>query len=64
MYFCHMRIDIITLHPELLEGPFSTSILKRAIDKKIVHILLTKRPEELSIENFTEITKMIESKIN
>jgi len=38
MYFCHMRIDIITLHPELLEGPFSTSILKRAIDKKIVHI--------------------------
>ena len=38
MYFCHMRIDIITLHPELLEGPFSSSILKRAIDKKIVHI--------------------------
>jgi 16S rRNA (adenine1518-N6/adenine1519-N6)-dimethyltransferase len=33
-------------------------------DKKIDHILLTKRPEELSIENFTEITKMIESKIN
>ena len=33
-------------------------------DKKIDHVLLTKRPEELSIENFTEITKMIESKIN
>ncbi|MCH1612654.1 MAG: 16S rRNA (adenine(1518)-N(6)/adenine(1519)-N(6))-dimethyltransferase, partial [Flavobacteriales bacterium] len=33
-------------------------------DKKIDHILLTKRPEELSIENFIEITKMIESKIN
>jgi len=33
-------------------------------DRKIDHILLTKRPEELSIENFTEITKMIESKIN
>ena len=33
-------------------------------DKKIDHVLLTKRPEELSIENFIEITKMIESKIN
>jgi 16S rRNA (adenine1518-N6/adenine1519-N6)-dimethyltransferase len=33
-------------------------------NKKIDHILLTKRPEELSIENFIEITKMIESKIN
>jgi len=33
-------------------------------DKKIDHVLLTKIPEELSIENFTEITKMIESKIN
>ena len=33
-------------------------------DKKIDNVLLTKRPEELSIENFTEITKMIESKIN
>jgi len=33
-------------------------------DKKIDHILLTKRPEELSIENFIEITKIIESKIN
>ena len=35
-----MRIDIITLHPELLEGPFSASIMKRAIDKKIVQIFL------------------------
>ena len=33
-------------------------------DIKIDHVLLTKRPEELSIENFIEITKMIESKIN
>ena len=33
-------------------------------DKKINHVLLSKRPEELSIENFIEITKMIESKIN
>lgn len=27
-----MRIDILTILPELLEGPFSTSILKRAQD--------------------------------
>jgi 16S rRNA (adenine1518-N6/adenine1519-N6)-dimethyltransferase len=33
-------------------------------DKRINHVLLTKRPEELSIENFIEITKIIESKIN
>ncbi len=31
-----MRIDIITALPSLLESPFSDSILKRAIDKKIV----------------------------
>lgn len=30
-----MRIDIITCLPRLLEGPFSDSILKRAIDKGI-----------------------------
>lgn len=40
------------------------SLKSLLLDKKIDHILLTKRPEELSIENFTEITKMIESKIN
>ncbi len=39
MYFCPMRIDIITLHPELLESPFSVSILKRAIDKKLVNVV-------------------------
>lgn len=33
-----MRIDIITIFPELLETIFSTSILKRAQTKKIVEI--------------------------
>jgi tRNA (guanine37-N1)-methyltransferase len=33
-----MRIDILTLLPELLEGPFNHSILKRAIDNKIAEI--------------------------
>ena len=35
-----MRIDILTILPELLNGPFSASILKRAQDKGIVEIHL------------------------
>ena len=35
-----MRIDIITILPQLLESPFQHSILKRAIDKEIVEINL------------------------
>ncbi|MBN8703565.1 MAG: tRNA (guanosine(37)-N1)-methyltransferase TrmD [Bacteroidetes bacterium] len=35
-----MRIDIITVLPQLLESPFQHSILKRAIDKKLVEINL------------------------
>ncbi len=33
-----MRIDIITLHPALLESPFQHSIVKRAIEKKLAEI--------------------------
>ena len=33
-----MRIDIISVLPELLESPFNASILKRAIDKQIIEI--------------------------
>jgi tRNA (guanine37-N1)-methyltransferase len=33
-----MRIDIITVLPELLRSPFEASILKRAIDKGIVEV--------------------------
>ena len=33
-----MRIDILTVLPELLESPFSHSILKRAVDNNIVEI--------------------------
>jgi tRNA (guanine37-N1)-methyltransferase len=35
-----MRIDIITVLPQLLESPFSHSILKRAIDKGLVEVNL------------------------
>lgn len=35
-----MRIDIITLHPELLASPFSHSIMKRAVDKGLLEVNL------------------------
>jgi len=35
-----MRIDIITILPRLLEGPFNDSILKRAQDKGLVEIVV------------------------
>lgn len=33
-----MRIDIISVLPELMESPFRTSILKRAVDKGLVGV--------------------------
>lgn len=33
-----MQIDIITVVPGLLEGPFAHSIMKRAADKNILHV--------------------------
>ena len=38
LYFCSMRIDILTALPSLLESPFSDSILKRAQDKGLVEV--------------------------
>lgn len=35
-----MRIDIITVLPEMLESPFNHSIIKRARDRKLVDIVL------------------------
>lgn len=35
-----MRIDILTIHPELLKSPFDHSILQRAKDKGLVQIEL------------------------
>ena len=32
------KIEIISATPELLESPFSGSIMKRAVEKKIVEI--------------------------
>jgi len=33
-----MRIDILTLFPEMFEGPLSESIMKRAVEKGLVEI--------------------------
>ncbi len=35
-----MRIDILTILPELLESPFSHSIIKRATDNKLIDIII------------------------
>lgn len=37
---CSMRIDILTLFPGMFAGPFSDSIIKRAIDHALVNIQL------------------------
>ena len=33
-----MKIDILTLFPEMFRGPFDESIIKRAQEKKLVEI--------------------------
>ena len=38
MYLCGMRIDIISVLPELLESPFGHSIMKRAQDKGLLEV--------------------------
>ena len=43
-----MRIDIITVLPELLESPFNHSIIKRAREKRLVDINI------LNLRDFTK----------
>ena len=35
-----MRIDILTLFPQMFEGPFKTGIFERAISKKLVRVFI------------------------
>ena len=35
-----MQIDILTLFPEMFQGPFSTGIFRRAVDHKLVNVSL------------------------
>ena len=39
-YLCFMRIDVITVLPELLESPLSHSIMKRAKEKALLEVHL------------------------
>lgn len=50
-----MQIDILTVHPELLQGPFSHSILKRAQEKGLVQVnLINLRDYSLSKHRNTD----------
>ncbi len=49
-----MRIDILTLFPEMFESPLSHSILKRAQDKGIVDIALT-NIRDFATDNYKKV---------
>jgi len=46
-----MRIDVLTLFPEMFESPLGHSILKRAQDAGIVDIVLT-NIRDFSTDNY------------
>ena len=49
-----MRIDIITVLPELLKSPFDASILKRAIEKELVEVHLHNL-RDFSLGNYNQV---------
>lgn len=49
-----MRIDIITVLPELLKSPFEASILKRALEKGLVEVN-THNLRDFSTNNYNQI---------
>jgi tRNA (guanine37-N1)-methyltransferase len=49
-----MRIDVLTLFPEMFESPLSHSILKRAQDAGIVDIVLT-NIRDFSTDNYKKV---------
>lgn len=49
-----MRIDIITLFPELLESPFNASIVKRAKESGLVKILFH-NPRDFSSNKYKQV---------
>lgn len=54
-YLCAMRIDIITVLPELLRSPFEGSIMKRAIQKGLV---------EVHVHNLRDYTKQKQKSVD
>lgn len=49
-----MQIDILTLFPPMFTGPFDYSIIKRAIDKKILDLRITDL-REFSTDNYKSV---------
>ncbi len=49
-----MRIDIITVVPDILRSPFESSILKRAIDKGLVEVYLHNL-RDYSLGNYNQV---------
>jgi tRNA (guanine37-N1)-methyltransferase len=49
-----MRIDVLTLFPEMFESPLSCSILKRAQDSGLVDIALT-NIRDFAIDNYRKV---------
>ncbi len=50
-----MKLDILTLFPEMFQGPFSESIIKRAIDEEKI---------EINIHNFRDYTEDPHKKVD
>ena len=49
-----MRIDILSLFPEMFKGPFSESIIKRAVDKRILDIEIT-NPRDFAFSKHRQV---------
>ena len=53
-----MRIDIITVVPELMESPFKASILKRAIDKGLAEVYFHNVRDYATINELTVLSNL------
>ncbi len=49
-----MRVDILTLFPEMFESPLSSSIIKRAQDNGLIEIALT-NIRDFSTDNYRKV---------
>ncbi|MDQ0204203.1 tRNA (guanosine(37)-N1)-methyltransferase TrmD [Pectinatus haikarae] len=49
-----MKIDIVTLFPEMFHGPFGHSIIKRAADKNIIDIFFT-NPRDFTYDKHHQV---------
>lgn len=49
-----MRIDVVTLHPDLLDSPLNHSIVKRAVDKGLVSIH-THNPRDYTTTKYKQV---------